>query len=301
MKSYTELRAEYGDLSFNTSTANLTEGDKYMNDRYRKILASHAWSFLDRKVEVDTVAATQTTPLPGDMDKLTTLTVTVGTTIYTPRYIPSKKFFNMIASITSFQSDIPTMFTIFAGSMYLWPIPSSSGNTITFLYRRRVKALSSADYTTGTISTADLDDATITGSGTSWNTGMANKYIKIADANTANLGDGIWYEIGSVTDTTHLELFSPYLGTDITAGTATYTIGDVPVLPEGFQDIILWEPLAQYWYAHGDKDLADQYKKRDAEDFAMLMSSFGDETDDVVLDNGNPIDIINPNLVVELQ
>lgn len=48
MKSYTESRNTYGVDSKNTAAANLTQGDEWMNDYHRKVLAKADWPFLHR-------------------------------------------------------------------------------------------------------------------------------------------------------------------------------------------------------------------------------------------------------------
>lgn len=69
---------------------------------------------------------------------------------------------------------------------------------------RRFEAIGeTSPYSTGTIATA-LDDATITGTGTSWlANATAGDYIQIGTA---------WFKIDSITDDTHLELTQPWRG-----------------------------------------------------------------------------------------
>jgi len=63
-----------------------------------------------------------------------------------------------------------------------------------------IKIVGTNAYTTGTISTTNRD-ATVTGSGTTFTDAMAGRYMLLA---------GVWYQIASITDTTHLELAIPY-------------------------------------------------------------------------------------------
>lgn len=48
MKSYTTLRNTYGVDTKNTASANLTQGDEWMNDFHRRLLAKADWPFLHR-------------------------------------------------------------------------------------------------------------------------------------------------------------------------------------------------------------------------------------------------------------
>ena len=56
MKSYTQLRNTYGVDTKNTATANLTQGDEWMNDFHRRILAKADWPFLHRERKINTFA-----------------------------------------------------------------------------------------------------------------------------------------------------------------------------------------------------------------------------------------------------
>lgn len=64
-------------------------------------------------------------------------------------------------------------------------------------------------YSTGTIS-INNDDTTLVGSGTTWTAGMAGQSILLGEQ---------WYVIDSVTNTTHLELASSYIGVDLSGDT----------------------------------------------------------------------------------
>jgi len=76
---------------------------------------------------------------------------------------------------------------------------------------------------------------------------MVGRYIQITETNAANGGDNFWYEIGGWTDATHITLLTPYEGRSISAGAATYTIGQVPVVPEAYQMAIVYRAVALYW------------------------------------------------------
>lgn len=302
MKSFTESRNLYGSLTKNTNAANLTLADELLNDEHRKIITMHPFSFLEKSSTISTVASQQAYDQPGDLDKLINVTVSNGSIIHTPIYKPSRIFWDMVNDqSTPTKSDTTELFTIFGKQVLFYPTPSSSGNTITFYYRKRIRKMSIADYTTGTIVTTVNGDETIVGSTTSWTAGMADKYIKITSTNAANVGDGEWYEIDSITDGTNLELVAPYEGTAITAGSAAYILADVPLLPESFHDIILWRPLADYWFRNDDADLAAYYLGKFADDFKSLVTSYGSPTDNIIVEEGLEDRIIrNPNLFIEL-
>jgi len=60
MKSYTTLRATYGVDTKNTASANLTQGDEWMNDYHRKLLSKADWPFLHKVREITSYAPTST-------------------------------------------------------------------------------------------------------------------------------------------------------------------------------------------------------------------------------------------------
>lgn len=57
MKSYTTQRNTYGVDTKNTSSANLTQGDEWMNDYHRRLLSKADWPFLHRDRTLTSVAA----------------------------------------------------------------------------------------------------------------------------------------------------------------------------------------------------------------------------------------------------
>lgn len=87
----------------------------------------------------------------------------------------------------------------------------------------------------------------VTGSGATWTQDMVGRYIQITETTAANGGDEFWYQIGEYIDSTHLALLTPYEGTAISAGSATYVIGQVPVVPEAYQMAIVYRAVALYW------------------------------------------------------
>jgi len=60
MKSYTELRTDFGIDTKNTSTGNLTWGDRVMNDFHRRLLSRSDWPFLHKIRKVTTYAPSST-------------------------------------------------------------------------------------------------------------------------------------------------------------------------------------------------------------------------------------------------
>ena len=85
----------------------------------------------------------------------------------------------------------------------------------------------------------------VTGTGTSFvpttNSQLESRWIKVAQP----LGDNLWYQIANVSSTTAITLYQPYQGT--TATCTSFIIGQMPLLMEDFQDMLIWKPLMIYW------------------------------------------------------
>lgn len=126
-----------------------------------------------------------------------------------------------------------------------------------------------------TIGTED-GGSIVTGLGTSWTAGMAGRYIKIANTAAANGGDGFWYEIESVIDGTHIALSKQYSGTAITAGAATYIMGQMSVIPEAYDIAAVYRAAALYWTDKSNNAKAEKYwRLYDGGNEAGLSKDYG--------------------------
>lgn len=246
MKSFTTLTNYAASLSQNTSTANAALFAQMINDAQRYLVQKYF--FNEATTTILTVANQTAYALPYDYSKLKTGTVTVGTLKWNPVQVLSEQDWE---NITNFPltSDIPNNFFIYNNQFRLWPTPSTSGNTITFNYQRRVTDLTVADYTTGTVS-ATNGNATVTGAGTAFLTNYLpaagsvlalNLWIKLAPPG----GDGNWYQVSSIASNTSLTLVNPYQG-GTTSG-ATFVVGQMPVLLEDFHDLLAYRALKIYF------------------------------------------------------
>lgn len=265
--TYTQLLDQYKVLTKNTTTANTTFGNTLINDSIRTIcnLQGGKLRFLESTKDMATVAGQEAYKIPNGFRKLIDLWVysdSTGSstaTIYTPEMVFDPTKWKRILQYRLGSSDTPYFAYVENQSYKLQPIPATTGNLIRLRGRLEVANLTKADYTTGTITTIANGGTAVTGSGTSWNASMIGEYIQIAQTTSANGGDGMWYQISAVGSTTTLTLSKPYEGTAITAGSATYTIGEVPVVPSAYQPAILWRAVAIYWQQQQDLTRAKQY------------------------------------------
>ena len=302
MKSFTSLRNLFGSLANNTESTVLTLADELINDATRSILTMKNWWFLERTTTISTVAAQQYVNIPANTERVVSVLVTIGTQQYTPVSIASREEWNLINQSTSTQSNTPEFYFVENGRLYFFPTPSSTtSNAVSLTHRIRVSDLSLADYTTGNVSDVTNGATTVTGSGTTWTSAMAGRWLKITPTSTAAAsGDNLWYEISSVASTTSLTLTRAYLGVTISANTA-YTIGEVSLLPEAYQDLPLHKALSVYFTSvQPEAGRASAYLQMYQDGLARLTSDNGNRDMNPVIDYGVERPYINPNLVLSL-
>lgn len=252
---------------------------------------------------VSTIAAASTAsiggvqfyPLPPNFSKLKDVTITVGTLRWPMTEVRTREEWDQL-NVFPYYASIPSKFYIFPGgdhngALGIWPIPSTTGNVITFNYKFRVPDLSIADYTTGTVSVTN-GSATVTGSGTSWtpttNPQLESRWIQISESR----GDNLWLQIRSVDSATSLTLYQPYQGISVSGG--NYTIGQMPIIAEDFQDLLIFRALQYYFSSIVDNPKKfEQYKAIYENKLQLLADYSGTNTVNVNLSprkafRGNP-------------
>lgn len=251
-------------------------------------------------VDITTVGV-QAYPIPAGVSKIKNDTITVGQLVYTPAPVQSIQEWTMLNALP-YTSDIPNYFYIYQNQVMFWPIPSTSGNIITFNYKARVPDLSFADYSTGTLSGITIGSNAITGVTTSWNTTgtyplnvdvtFFNLYLKI----TPPSGEGIWYQIQRFLSDTSLLLTTP-IAYAPSSTAAAYTIGQLPLLQEDFHDMLVQGALMIYYSSiNDDKDKYSMYKDLYNTRLDLLEAYAGTKSVNVDL-GAQPIPN-NPNLYI---
>lgn len=288
MKSFTTSRNQFGTLTNNTSTTNLALGDQLINDSLRYLTTKYFFNERSQNVPGGTIAGTQNYNLPYNIKQLINVYVSVGNIRYQLTESPTRAFWDSL-NFVPYTSDIPQYYFIYNKQCYIFPTPSSSGNTITYNYKIRLRDLSQADYTTGTV-VATNGSSTITGTTTNFSADMVGRWIQV----TAPTGDNNWYEIGTYTSATSLELVNQYQG-DTTTTTA-YTIGEMPLLAEDYQDLPIYRACSIYFTTRvPDPVRADLFDKLYTEGAEKLDQEFGSKSNSVAI-TLNDSEVINPNL-----
>lgn len=301
MLSYTSRRNLFGSLCNNSSAATLTVADSLMNASEKRLMSTRDWPFLWRQYTKTTVAAQQAYNLPAYTRTPQNVYVTVGSYRYQPEEVTNRSEWDALNEVV-ISSDIPTHYFIYDGQLLLFPTPASSSNTITFNGRRVARDLSIAD-TTGsatitTIATSGVT-TTVTQSGSTWTSAMVGQYIRITPTNAvATSGDGVWYEIATVPSSATLTLTRTYGGIALSTGTASYTIGEMSLLPDPFAELPVYEGLKIYYTSVDPNppqaklygDLSNELQTQMFRDYTSKAN--------VVLDAGDSEPPVNPNYYV---
>lgn len=245
------------------------------------------------------VGGVQFYPTPPNYSKLKDLTIMIGALKWTPQEIFARDEWDRL-NVFPYYADIPNNFFIYpggdkGGQIGIWPIPSTTGNIITYNYKFRVPDLSIADYSTGTASVSNKSTA-VTGGSSVWTptTNIQNESRWIQFSQTA--GDNLWYQVASVNSTTSISLYQSYQGINVSAG--NYTLGQMPLINEDFHDMLVYRALMIYFSSIvKDSDKFKMYKDLYDERLKMLEEYCGTKTTNVNLGR-RPINR-NPNLFVQ--
>lgn len=368
MRTFTQLKNLFTNLSNNTSTANDTLAGQLINDQHRYLIQKYfdnertytsstigamdltltgaliagatsatltaAWTYptvhqlvnfsdgeqisvlftngsaaiswetplQDAATASISTVGVQAYPIPANISKIINDTINVGQLKYSPAPVQTRAEWDMI-NFLPYTSDIPNYYFIYNGNIEIFPIPSTTGNIITFNYKTRVADLSFADYSTGNIANAGAvaGDYTVTGSATAWSatggypTGVDIGYWNLNLRINPPYGDGIWYPIKSFTSDTALELLKPIINAPNITASTTYTIGQVPLLQEDFHDMLVYGALKVYFSSIvKDKDKFQEFDSLYQERLQLLEAYAG--TKSVNVDLGTDPQPVNPNL-----
>lgn len=293
MRTYSSYLTDYQALSQNTNSENQTNGMRWVNDAIRYLVGIFFFNETSYTVPGGTVAAQAAYQLPHDVKQVINVTVTIGSVLWQPREVATRKQYDAL-NVIPFQNNFPQFYYIYNGQLLLWPTPAENGDTITINYKRRLTELSQADYSTGTVSATNAS-TTITGSGTTFTTNMGGRWIKIAEATSdTTSGDNSWYQIASVTNATTLVLENAYAGQNVSGG--SYIIGEVPILPEDYQDLPLYRALYVYHNSISQNpQKATLYKNLYDEGYKRLEAEFGSKTASVGI-TPQDFPVVNPNM-----
>lgn len=222
--------------------------------------------------------------IPAGISKITNNTIMVGQMRFVPSSARTRSDWDRI-NFLPYTSDIVNYYFLYGGFVEFWPIPSTTGNTIQFNYKRRVPDFSSAflfsdtngtayvpgqktyDYQKGQVQFLTAGTNQITGVNTAWNT--TGQFPLTNSAFPFNLGfiapppngDGIWYPIQEFDSDTSLTLASAPMYT-IGNSNSNYMLGQLPLLQEDFHEMIVYGAVRRYFSSYvPDPNKYEQFDK----------------------------------------
>lgn len=238
--------------------------------------------------------------IPANVSKIKNNTINVGQLKYQPTPIESIQDWDMI-NFLPYTSDIPNYFFIYNGKLGIFPIPSTTGNIVTFNYKTKVADMTYDDYSAGTLATMTAGSTAVTGTSTVWTAFPQNVNIQSQNlflrADVATGGDGIWYPILQFNSATSLTLALPVVNAPAVTTSTTYTIGQMPLLQEDFHDMLVYGGLKIYFSTIvQNKEKYAEYKDLEKEKLDLLEDYAG--TKQVNVDLGSTPQQTNPNLFI---
>lgn len=298
MISYTTYRNRFGTLTKNSSASNLLLADDLINQSLRYLTGK--FYFNERSYTTPTVSQQQFYNLPPQVKRLIDVTVTIGSVVWLTKPCPNREYWDSLNVITFYQ-DFPSFHFVYNGNQVgIFPIPASAGNLITMNYQIRTTDLSQADVTQ-TIASSTMaittNTSTLTASAPTFLPWMVNQWIQIPPSSSSSTcGDNKWYQIASITSTTVALLENPYTGSTVSG--ANFTIGEMPILAEDYQDLALYRALWIYFTSIvPDRSRSELYQDLYNKGYEMLEIEYGQKvTSPVLTDTSAPI--YNPNLFV---
>lgn len=238
--------------------------------------------------------------IPANASKVINDTINVGQQKFVPRFLQTRAEWDLV-NFLPYNSDIPSYCFIYNGQLGIFPIPSTTGNILTFNYKTRVADMAIADVTSPGTITLTAGSTAVVGSSTTFAvslgtpTGVDISYLNLYIQATPPKGDGIWYPILSITDATDLVLANPVVNTS-SAG-ASYTIGQMPLLSEDFHDMLVYGALMTYYASIIDKpEKVKTYQMLYASRLELLADYAG--TKNINVNLGESPAQNNPNLYV---
>lgn len=302
MRTFTNYQKDFATLSSNSSTTsnstnsydNITWGIRMINDSIRHLATVFYLNETTYVIPGGTVANQQGYTLPGDFESLLNCTVQVGGILYQPKESPSRRHFDAL-NVIPFYNDFPQFFYIYDNQILLYPTPASNSNVITLHHKKRITDISMADVTGSDIN-ATLNSTTVTLGSPNFLKWMSyNGWIQFPYSSVdSSSGDNRWYKINTINSTTEALLKNPYMGTSIT--NANFIIGDVPILPEDYQDLPLYKALSIYYSTRVvDPVRANKFTELYDSGYTLLDNKYGSKsTTPVLTDTEAPV--YNPNL-----
>lgn len=178
MYTYTGQRNLFTTLTNNTSTANLTFADTFINQYTLELVHKFPSIFSEDTFTLQTYPSQQFYTLPNRLRKINTVVINVGntgsavpTTVagagfnWPVQECPTTDYWNVINMTNNITSDIPLYYLFYNNQLGIYPKPAGGYNPITIRGQVEVTSISQADDVATTIVSVPLAQ-TLTGAPT---------------------------------------------------------------------------------------------------------------------------------------
>lgn len=252
-KMYTRV-ANITGINTSVDTQDLQNIKDDLNNGWRlfKNAARKYWTRVEKTA--DLVISQQYYALPPDCVRVTQVKVSSNGLVYPLREVASEYKWDQLNIIPALTINVPTYYFIRGKSeIGLWPIPTvnqSAGLSVS--YEPRLADMSHDDVTSGTMSVTN-GSATITASSGIFDSSFVGRYFQITDGTGGN-----WFQIASYTNSTTVVLDNDYDG--LTGSGKSYTIGDVPDIPEEYHMGLVYYAAWQFFLKRKDDGMSNYYQ-----------------------------------------
>lgn len=196
-----------------------------------------------------TAAAAQYYPLPPGYVTSDGIVITVGSVNYPLKLISSEFVWEQLNAVLLQASALPQFYYPRRDDFGIWPIPQSF-YTGTMYYHYRDRNLSVADYQAGSIAVT-ANSNLVVGTSVTFTAAMVGRWLFISDPTVP--GQGYEYRIAGYTDSTHITLAQPFVGTT-SSGITSYKIGETPEIPEELHPTLV-DGITAGYYSDIRKDI----------------------------------------------
>lgn len=264
MMTFGQLCSDTQDEAQDDSATTLRLIKRALNQGAQKFGAALRREYKVIERTFSTVAGERRLQMPEDCIRPSTIVITIGGIDYPLVEIDDNERWNRLIADDS-ENDIPEFYHVVGADLYeIWPTPSTSNEDAgKIAYESRMRRMSIADYTTGTI-TVTAGSQAIVGAGTSFTAQMVGRKLIVEDGGDQ---DGRGYEITSFTDATHIAVENYYGG--LGGGSKTYRIGEVPDFPEEYHESLIDYALYRVYKRRKARGMAKDAK--DAFDEAVIQ------------------------------
>jgi hypothetical protein len=290
MKSFTQTYTDTQSITKDSSADALTLLKMWINECAHHILSLSDWNFNKDSKQLTSIALQQDYDPPYNAAKISYVRIYVGGVWYTPKEVKSGTLWSKLNYVAIY-SDVPNYWHVHNRSrkIGIYPVPSSTAQTIKIGFTKRIRDLSVADYTTGTVSTTANSTTIVGAGGATFNPKMVGRWIKITSADTV-LGD-MWFEISDYTNATTI-VVRESMPVAITG--ASYVIAEMIPFMDGFEEIALKYALDKYYQFREKPALAREYERQWTESVSEMMAR-DQRSADGVLEKETPLTVQDPN------